>query len=153
MGNDFNKNKVINGTLLLLLFLSWEFSLVSGIKWHMENTVVIIRNLLSEKTTKDTVLYLHCKSADDDLGPKVLGYNDEFSWRFAINFWETTMFWCNMSWVDTDGREVHGSFNVYKASRDYKKSGMGRITTRNVRNDGIYDDVTSTLMFKWPPKE
>ncbi|KAF9624588.1 hypothetical protein IFM89_012010 [Coptis chinensis] len=157
MGFGFSSNKIHGSKLTQLLlvavmFLLWECSSVSGQRWISQiKTTVSVWNQLSENSTQHTGLYLHCKSADDDLGPHVLGVGQEFKWKFYVNIWETTLFWCYMAWIDTDGRQVQGSFDVYKAKRDYRKSGY-HYCPRYVKRRGIYGNGPEP-MFTWAPKE
>ena len=50
---------------------------VVGSKWQ-----VTIYNF-----QKNSVLNVHCKSKDDDLGARVLEKEGHFDWSFKINFW------------------------------------------------------------------
>ncbi|XP_024195692.1 S-protein homolog 5, partial [Rosa chinensis] len=49
-------------------------------------------------------LIVHCKSKNDDLGDHTLWINQEFRWYFGLNFWFTTLFYCNFKW---DSQEKH----------------------------------------------
>ncbi|XP_022143829.1 S-protein homolog 74-like [Momordica charantia] len=40
------------------------------------------------------LLFVHCKSRDDDLGEQNLYDGAEFSWTFRVNVIDTTLFWC-----------------------------------------------------------
>ena len=44
------------------------------------------------------ILSIHCHWRDDDLGFVVLPDGGEFEWTFSINFWDTTLFYCNVQW-------------------------------------------------------
>ncbi|CAN0877685.1 S-protein homolog 2 [Linum grandiflorum] len=74
-------------------------------------TTVVVVNKLEGKSR----LTLHCKSKDDDLGVKVLGYNQEYSFKFGLNFFLTTQFYCSFEWPNGGGRHW---FDIYIASRD-----------------------------------
>ena len=57
---------------------------------------------------RNSVLNVHCKSKDDDLGARVLETETHFDWSFKINFWQTTLFWCNFNSVNG-----YNSFEVF----------------------------------------
>ncbi|KAJ4824388.1 hypothetical protein Tsubulata_026332, partial [Turnera subulata] len=59
------------------------------------------------------VLNFHCKSKNDDLGVQLLHPGEEWMFRFTVNIWETTLYFCRFWW----GAESHW-FDIYKASRD-----------------------------------
>ncbi|KAI9185099.1 hypothetical protein LWI28_004114 [Acer negundo] len=40
------------------------------------------------------ILYVHCKSRDNDLGLQNLTAGAEFEWHFKLNFSGSTLFWC-----------------------------------------------------------
>ncbi|PIA31845.1 hypothetical protein AQUCO_04800027v1 [Aquilegia coerulea] len=94
----------------------------------------------------------HCKSADDDLGERSLNFNEEWHWKFQTNWFDTTLFWCNMWWTDTNGRQVSGSTDIYKAKRD--KTKCYRRCRYYVKADGIYryNSVMYRLdlLYTWP---
>ncbi|KAE7997941.1 hypothetical protein FH972_002527 [Carpinus fangiana] len=46
-----------------------------------------------------TILEVHCKSKDNVLRLRHIGVNEEFQWQFQVNFWGSTLYWCNMWWV------------------------------------------------------
>ena len=56
----------------------------------------------------NSVLNAHCKSKDDDLNEQVLDKRAQFHWRFEMNFWHTTLYWCNFN--SSNG---HASFQVF----------------------------------------
>ncbi|KAF4355342.1 hypothetical protein F8388_026612 [Cannabis sativa] len=58
------------------------------------NQVVEIRNNLEGNVE----LKVHCKSKDDDLGIRVLNFNETFTFTFLRNFWQTTLFFCGFRW-------------------------------------------------------
>lgn len=137
-------------TLLLLVVLSPECIFVSTC-WP-NPTTVSITNLISENTT----LYLQCKSADDDLGPHVLSYKQSFMWKFTMNQWRTTLYWCSMSWVDTNGNELYGSGVVYK-KKQVKHCTFGHNCPRVAKIDGLWatnfnDGSMLDMLFPWSRK-
>ncbi|XP_015887500.3 S-protein homolog 5 [Ziziphus jujuba] len=70
---------------------------------------VVIVNILGENET----LNLHCQSKDDDLGVHYVPYADFFEWRFNVNIWRTTLFYCDMGWGN-----LRGHFDIFAAKRD-----------------------------------
>lgn len=54
-------------------------------KWHIH----VVNGL-----SNNDVLYVRCRSKDDNLGEHNLNVGGEFKWTFRVNFWNTTLFWC-----------------------------------------------------------
>ncbi|MCL7046657.1 hypothetical protein MKW94_003816 [Papaver nudicaule] len=133
---------------LIVLTIFFGFSSVTNaFGSHEFPTKVILRNELSPNIT----LTYHCKSADDDLGERSLAFKGEWLWSFFVNFWDTTLFWCNFWWVEDNGNPRHESFQIYKAKRDMRR--CGAYCWRLVRSDGIYGLTgggESYLLHKWP---
>ncbi|THG07377.1 hypothetical protein TEA_000377 [Camellia sinensis var. sinensis] len=129
------------GLVFFALMLVFS-SMVSGIflkKVH----VYLINQLEPEKT-----LNVHCKSKDDDLGPQQLSFNQTYEWTFHNNFFDRTLFWCEMDWQKTPGIQVSGSFNIYKGNRDQRR--CVRLVIR--RNSGdqqcqtdLYDELIKNI--------
>ncbi|KAK9110065.1 hypothetical protein Sjap_018125 [Stephania japonica] len=59
------------------------------------------------------VLIVHCKSKDDDLNARYLSYKQQFDWTFKTILFGNTLFWCYMSWRDSNGKLYEGHFDVY----------------------------------------
>ncbi|XP_027343138.1 S-protein homolog 24-like [Abrus precatorius] len=79
-----------------------------------------------------TLLYLHCRSKDNDLGLHVLATQTYQEWSFHDNVSGTTLFWCKFQF---DGvAEV--SFEIYSAKTD--DSQCGSQCWRSIRKDGAY---------------
>ncbi|KAM0988996.1 hypothetical protein FF1_012982 [Malus domestica] len=76
---------------------------------HPEKTVVWIYNNLGPGLD----LTIHYKSKNDDLGTHVIPYQSNYQWSFHVNFWETTPFFCELSWQE--GSRV---FDIFVAMRD-----------------------------------
>ncbi|KAI3935110.1 hypothetical protein MKW92_029707 [Papaver armeniacum] len=108
---------------------------------------VSVRNDISDKT----VLTIHCKSKDDDLGEHKLAYGQSFNWTCHMNIMRSTMFWCFMRWTDSTGKTIQGSYEVYKLKRDWPFCHTE--CPYSVRKDGIYSyfDVPKyfDLLFPW----
>ncbi|OVA18532.1 Plant self-incompatibility S1 [Macleaya cordata] len=94
---------------------------------------------------------LHCKSKNDDLGLQSLKYKQSFSWKFKINFWKTTLYFCYMGWNETDGKLVQGSFDIYSAKRDWSRCGTQCFWSAHT--DGVFFKSNQgyyKLMYPWP---
>ncbi|EEF45215.1 S-protein homolog 21 [Ricinus communis] len=83
--------------LVLLILAMGRCCLGIGERYHVH----IINDL-----TRHT-LNVHCKSKDDDLGPHLLQLGEEFHFTFRVNFWGTTLFWCNFKWGKNHGGDYH----------------------------------------------
>ena len=104
--------------------------------------VVILNNLPDNQEVT-----LHCQSQDDDLGIHVVPFNGTFEWSFRLNFWMTTLFYCQFTW-----RAASSTFNIYEAKRD----GNIRCPTYcswEVRDDGVYGFTEAAhkndIIFAW----
>ncbi|KAF9605637.1 hypothetical protein IFM89_017980 [Coptis chinensis] len=119
--------------LAILLFISWQCSTVSGFKWRTDLTYVYLKNDIAENIT----LHAHCKSADDDLGPKIISYGQNIEWWFIINFFETTLFWCNLWYLaDSEGGVVSGSGDIFRVKQ--LKGCDDSHCYRAARKDGVH---------------
>ncbi|KAI3961785.1 hypothetical protein MKW92_052399 [Papaver armeniacum] len=144
-----NGNTLVSAKLLLLVVLTIFFgfsSVTDGLGAHHYPTTVIVRNKLSP----NTMLTYHCKSANDDLGERSLAFDVAWSWDFYVNFWDTTLFWCNF-WWDENGIPRQEGYQIYKAKRDLRR--CPRICEYDIRSDGVYSyrgAYESYLVYKWP---
>ncbi|MCL7036016.1 hypothetical protein MKW94_013039 [Papaver nudicaule] len=128
---------------LVVLSIFVGFSSVTdgfGIAW--QKTTVVVRNDLPP----NTMLAYHCKSANDDLGERYLASNTEWSWSFKVNFWDTTLYWCNFGWNE-NGKPRQEGYKVFKGRKDVETCGV--YCYRSIRSDGIYD-FEGTMIHKWP---
>ncbi|KAL2342384.1 hypothetical protein Fmac_003669 [Flemingia macrophylla] len=76
------------------------------------------------------VIYLHCRSKNDDLGQHSLVVGEQQEWSFKDNIFDSTLFWCTL-----DAGNWQFKFEIYSAKRDTK------CTTecdRSIRSDGAY---------------
>ncbi|KAF4367261.1 hypothetical protein G4B88_026768 [Cannabis sativa] len=93
----------------------------------LEKTTVEIYN----KLDNGTLLTVHCKSKDDDLGSHDLSENQSFRWKFRINIYGTTLFYCRFTW-----KGGSKTFNIFDAKRDENRCPPTCIW--RVRNDGVH---------------
>jgi hypothetical protein len=102
-----------------------------------------------ENGLKNDILLAHCKSGDDDLGPQHISVNNEFQWSFGINFWQTTLYFCNLSWVGG-----HRTFDVFWVSNRFllENCPHGGCYWK-AQDDGIYllnfDSNQYEFQYKW----
>ncbi|XP_073120003.1 S-protein homolog 5-like [Henckelia pumila] len=83
-------------------------------------------------------LFIHCASGNDDLGNHTLNLNEEFTWHFHMNFWQTTKYFCRFRWENRD--VAHDVFN-YKLSSSCEydhHQAEGNICYWSVTLDGFY---------------
>ncbi|KAH9728953.1 S-protein [Citrus sinensis] len=107
----------------------------------------VINNLNNSST-----LEAHCKSKDDDLGLRRLAAGTEFNWTFRVNFWSTTLFFCDLRWANG-----HKAFDVYCPDDQFlAKKCAYNFCRRSARDDGIYAFSEKknhyVLAHKWDPK-
>ncbi|KAK8482923.1 hypothetical protein V6N11_019803 [Hibiscus sabdariffa] len=89
--------------LLLLLVVADAFSLFP------KKTHVQINNDLGSGID----LTVHCKSKDDDLGERHLGYHNNFDFGFRPSIFQNTLFFCSFQWNGLFHR-----FDIYVQIRD-----------------------------------
>ncbi|EXB68698.1 hypothetical protein L484_024715 [Morus notabilis] len=110
--------------------------------FHPPKTKVSILN-----TSQDN-LTIHCKSKDDDLGTHVIGFNATYEWKFDINLWHSTLFFCAFNL-----RGVSAAFDVFKCARDYDARRCQEFCSWIARDDGLYGYTERNLndiFFSWP---
>ncbi|XP_031374191.1 S-protein homolog 27-like [Punica granatum] len=56
---------------------------------------------------------IHCKSKNDDLKTHVVEPGQKYGFRFRVDFFGTTLFFCGAKW-----HGGHVVFDIYKADRD-----------------------------------
>ncbi|XP_004516956.1 S-protein homolog 5-like, partial [Cicer arietinum] len=103
------------------------------------HNVLGIRVSITNTLENNKVLTVHCKSADDDLGVRVLAFNDGFDWSFRKNFFGTTQFYCSFKWEG----EFHW-FDIYVAFRDPCSECKWVISQKGPIR------VTSRAAYSWP---
>ncbi|KAI3859458.1 hypothetical protein MKX03_010494 [Papaver bracteatum] len=122
--------------LVVVLTILFRFSLLTeGFGRHSTKTDIIVLNNLSP----NIMLNFHCKSVDDDLGERSLAFDTTWDWSFYVNFFDTTLYWCNLWWVDDN------------AKRDMKR--CHHYCRYEIRSDGVYGftgGMEPYLLYKWP---
>ncbi|XP_007049876.2 PREDICTED: uncharacterized protein LOC18612855 [Theobroma cacao] len=109
--------------------------------WHIH----AVNGMSHEK-----ILFLHCKSGDNDLGIHNLTAGTEFNWKFKPQILGKTLFWCYMAWGN-----VHASFKVFWDDNDlfYRCNWKNCIWT--AKDDGVYlkniPENYDEFRHKWEP--
>ena len=93
---------------------------------------------ITNQLSPGQILFLRCKSRDDDLGAQTLHVDQSFSWKFKVNLLSTTLFWCNLR----TSSNKHVSMEVFWPE---KHEWLGyrcnyQYCYWDVRDDGIYLD-------------
>lgn len=78
------------------------------------------------------MLNLHCQSQNDKLGVHNVPYTEFFEWRFNVNVWRTTLFYCDMG-----SENLRGHFDIFVANRDMKRCGDNDTCIWHVDNYGL----------------
>ncbi|KAL3536019.1 hypothetical protein ACH5RR_004480 [Cinchona calisaya] len=63
------------------------------------------------------IMSIHCQSRDDDLGNHILPDGHATEWSFRVNIWGTTVFYCDVTWIDSS---MH-HFDAYSHRRDHNR--------------------------------
>lgn len=79
-----------------------------------------------------SVLSVHCRSKNNDLGWHYLSYNSSYEFRFRPNLWGTTLFACEMKWPPSNS---HGVV-IYRFKRDYDCHFTGGTCTWYIKPTG-----------------
>ncbi|GAB2228993.1 hypothetical protein Droror1_Dr00023127 [Drosera rotundifolia] len=94
------------------------------------------------KVEDHAVIAVHCKSKDNDLGLHYLNYEETYQFKFRVNFWGTTLFFCGFHWHD---KQVIG--DAYDYSRDWDRCPVNcdwivdQEAVYGVNKKGVYDVV------------
>lgn len=140
---------------LVILFLATSFifnnrsarAIRIGIFQRYE--VHIINNLNNSNNEFITnELTVHCRSADDDLGEHFLDNGDDWHWGFRVNFFRSTLFFCQVQW-----RELGKRFTVFDTDDISSKCEETSTCFWSVREDGIYfgcDNQNYVKRQSWP---
>ncbi|XP_057773801.1 S-protein homolog 29-like [Salvia miltiorrhiza] len=83
--------------LIIAIYIAFlGSSRASGIGIFQSYEVHMINNIVNSTDE----LLVSCKSADDDLGEHFLDNGDDWSWKFRVNFFRSTLFFCHLQWGD-----------------------------------------------------
>lgn len=85
-------------------------------------------------------LQLHCRSKDDDMGYHNLSVNQIYSWKFRMNFWGSTLFYCDFWWG-----EKHAAFKVFDIDIQVEVKDNVNVFAYEARSDGFYFYYTEYL--------
>lgn len=131
---------------IILFIASLEAAMASKetkVREDIDTSVVRIYNKLGDGLN----LTIHCKSKDDDLGVHVVTDSNCYHWKFRVNFFATTLFFCGLTWSDGSG-----VFDIYKATRDLYR--CPTMCIWEVLIDGTHGfrqfDNVSDILYKWP---
>nr|XP_009800634.1 PREDICTED: uncharacterized protein LOC104246521 [Nicotiana sylvestris] len=105
-------------TLLYLLVLGSR-PLARGISLHLPNINQRVQVHVINRLVNGNPIFLHCQSHDNDLGTSIVQDGDEVNWSFRVNFWGTTLFYCDVQ-LEIDS-PIWFHFNVYDANRDHRR--------------------------------
>ncbi|CAA0839958.1 Plant self-incompatibility protein S1 family [Striga hermonthica] len=130
--------------LTVSLFISSRSTRTNGIGLLQTYRVYVINNF-SYDTNE---LMIHCKSGDDDLGYHFLSQYGSWHWKFRVDLFGSTLFFCRVQWG-----ELETSFTVFDT--DYISSKCEGTSTCfwSLREDGIYfscDDLNYVQRYIWP---
>lgn len=135
----------------VLLCLGWVVGMMSNLcccqnLFDVDKRYVHVVNGLSGHR----MLFVHCKSKDDDIGEHNLAVGTEISWSFKINFFATTLFWC---YTRTDHQ--HATFNVFWAHAWLEDRCDRKTCIWTAKDDGFYlKNIPlnrDELIHKWEP--
>jgi hypothetical protein len=135
-------NQLVLELLTLLLLLCEARVLVSG------RTHVHVQN----KVGSDVIV--HCKSKDDDLGLHTISNEQEYQWSFKPNIFETTLFYCYVSWARAP--DFSFGFEAYNFRDRFSCTGSTNGSNHDCywlfAPDGVYlsDAETNTWNFRYP---
>ncbi|KAL5759049.1 hypothetical protein ACOSP7_021660 [Xanthoceras sorbifolium] len=119
---------VRNILLVVLTLLTCTFNTEKNLVAALfQSQTVIVRNSLGP----GSVMRIHCKSGDEDLGEYYLGFNAAFEWSFRV-LWRT-MYWCNLYWDNNRYQKIH-AFDVDRRDDEFCKP----ICVWKIKQDGAY---------------
>lgn len=87
---------------IVVLFCSLVITTSDAIYFREKVTVIIQGDI------KDETIVAHCYSSDDDLGTHTLSSGQQFSFKFRVNLFQTTKFFCDF--YTSHGSGTYGVF-------------------------------------------
>ncbi|GAV63844.1 Self-incomp_S1 domain-containing protein [Cephalotus follicularis] len=137
------KQSTLSRFYLCMFLLALCFGI--GTCWDFRKYHVYISNYL--EGYPNTTLEVHCKSGDDDLGLHSLPYyGDTYGFKFRINYFGTTLFFCDLWWND-----LHVVFDAFVSDDKFIDQCGDHSCNWDAQDDGIYLDNNNimTLKYKW----
>lgn len=121
--------------LLLIMQLFFSVPLIkASIFSYPKYYVNILNDILPENSSQFNV---HCASKNDEIGHFTLYHSQDIQWKFRVNYWGTTLFFCHFWW----GR-YQRSFEVFNTKWEdlCKSEGSDKPNLCHwvVKNDGFY---------------
>ncbi|KAL7229843.1 hypothetical protein ACSBR2_008405 [Camellia fascicularis] len=116
--------------------------------WFVPPTVVHIINSLPANSKP---LLARCQSRDDDFGMHTLTNGQEFYWRFYINFFGSTLFFCHFYWDTKDVSQVVFDNRIFENYCQTPHTHDDNCYW-SVRSDGFYlsdDNSTWSKQYDW----
>nr|XP_004499252.1 S-protein homolog 5-like [Cicer arietinum] len=107
-----SKKSLIEGAMALFI---QKILLICALTLLFEHSVLGITVSITNKLQSRKDLTVHCKSADDDLGVRVLKFNHGFDWSFEYNVFGRTQFYCSFKW---NGGELKW-YDIFIQRRDH----------------------------------
>ncbi|KAF8393870.1 hypothetical protein HHK36_020068 [Tetracentron sinense] len=97
-----------------------SFSSLSILLILLFNSIVLaeVHVRIMNKLGYGRSMNIHCQSQDDDFGILILPDGYETEWRFSINFWGSTLFYCDVQW---DNSLMLYHFDAYSTDRDLER--------------------------------
>ncbi|KAM7461928.1 hypothetical protein LguiA_030049 [Lonicera macranthoides] len=121
--------------LLILLFHLFFSKCLNAYSFATTFEVHIVNGLPNNTNS----LKLRCQSKDDDFGYHTLLVGQEFYWKFRVNFFETTLYFCHFYWKSEDT-----SFDVFEAEHGYPDCDVSKEVSKCywlVKDDGFYNSI------------
>lgn len=132
-------------SLLFVLALCMSQPLITNSSVNRKFHVHVINGFMNQ------TLETHCKSKDDDLGLQKISVIGEFQWHFRINYWGTTLYFCDMWWVGG-----HRHVDVFRVDDEFLDNNCGDSNCRWMgKEDGIYlfnsEHNEYRFQYNWEP--
>ncbi|WCJ39500.1 hypothetical protein M5689_020485 [Euphorbia peplus] len=86
---------------------------VSGLLVEPINGNIFVKDIrvkVLNEYLSPSILYVHCKSRDDDMGKHWVPRDHDFNWKFTPSMWGNTLFSCFTS----PNNDVHAKFVAFR---------------------------------------
>lgn len=127
-------NGIRNLTLFLILSSHLSCTKCEELFNFLKGFNVHIVNGLPDNTHQ---FFFRCQSGDDDLGYHSLLVGEEYHWKFRINLFGDTLFFCHFYWQNKDKSFDVFNGNIYFPSCDAVKDGYHQCYWL-AKDDGFY---------------